>query len=73
MFVMTMYAAAVVIALYKEADGNMDEDRLKGLIRAEAYCPLMVKAKQGKSAFTEEEIANRTRQAEWSRNSPDAV
>lgn len=68
MFVMTMYAAAFVIALYKEADGKMDEERLKGLIRAEAYCPLMVKAKQGKSAFTEEEIANRTRQAKWSRD-----
>ena len=38
-----------------------------GLIRALAYCPLMVKAKQGKSAFTEKEIANRVRQAAWSR------
>ena len=27
------------------------EDNLKGLVRALAYCPLMVKAKQGKSAF----------------------
>ena len=67
MFVMTMYCGAFAIALYKEAEGRMDEETLKGLIRALAYCPLMVKAKQGKSAFTEKEIANRTRQAEWSR------
>ena len=48
MFVMTMYAGAFLIALYKEAEGKLDEEGLKGLIRAEAYCPLMVKAKQGK-------------------------
>ena len=35
----------------KEADGKLDEEKLKGLVRALAYCPLMVKAKQGKSAF----------------------
>ncbi len=68
MFVVTMYAGAFLIALYKEADGKMDEEKLKGLIRAAAYCPLMVKAKQGKSAFSEKEIANRTRQAKWSRD-----
>ena len=67
MFVMTMYCGAFAIALYKEAEGRMDEETLKGLIHALAYCPLMVKAKQGKSAFTEKEIANRTRQAAWSR------
>lgn len=67
MFVMTMYAGAFLIALYKEADGKMDDETLKGLVRAAAYCPLMVKAKQGKSAFTEKEIKNRTRQAVWSR------
>ena len=67
MFVMTMYCGAFAIAIYKEAEGRMDEETLKGLIRALAYCPLMVKAKQGKSAFTEKEIANRTRQAAWSR------
>ena len=67
MFVMTMYCGAFAIALYKEAEGRMEEETLKGLIRALAYCPLMVKAKQGKSAFTEKEIANRTRQAQWSR------
>ena len=49
MFVMTMYAGAFLIALYKEADGKLDEEKLKGLVRAAAYCPLMVKAKQGKS------------------------
>lgn len=68
MFVMTMYAGAFLIALYKESDEKMDEEMLKGLIRAEAYCPLMVKAKQGKSAFTKKEIANRTKQAKWSRD-----
>ena len=67
MFVMTMYAGAFLIALYREADGRMNEEALKGLVRASAYCPLMVKAKQGKSAFTDKEIAARTRQAAWSR------
>lgn len=68
MFVMTMYAGAFLIALYKEAEGKLDEEKLRGLVRALAYCPLMVKAKQGKSAFTEKEIANRTKQAQWSRD-----
>lgn len=68
MFVMTMYAGAFLIALYKEANGKLDEEKLKGLVRAAAYCPLMVKAKQGKSAFTEKEIAARTRQSKWSRD-----
>jgi len=68
MFVMTLYAGAFLIALYKEADGKLDEDRLKGLVRELAYCPLMVKAKKGKSAFTQKEIAKRTRQAQWSRD-----
>ena len=67
MFVLTMYCGAFAIALYKEAKGRMDEETLKGLIRTLACCPLMVKAKQGKSAFTEKEIANRVRQAAWSR------
>ena len=68
MVVRTMYAGAFLIALYKEAEGKLDEEGLKGLIRAEAYCPLMVKAKQGKSAFTEKEIETRTRQSKWSRD-----
>ncbi len=68
MFVMTMYAGAFLIALYKEANGKLDEEKLKELVRAAAYCPLMVKAKQGKSAFTEKEIAARTRQSKWSRD-----
>lgn len=67
MFVMTMYAGAFLTALYKEADGKIDEERLKGLVYALSYAPLMVKAKEGKSAFTEKEIANRTKQAQWSR------
>ena len=67
MFVMTMYCGAFAIALYKAADGKLDEEKLKGLIRALSYCPLMRKAKEGKSAFTEKEIKNRTKQAAWSR------
>ena len=68
MFVMTMYAGALLIAFYKEADGKIDDEKLKGLVHAAAWCPLMVKAKQGKSAFTEKEIEDRTRQAKWSRD-----
>lgn len=71
MFVVTMYAGAFLIALYKEADGKLDDEKLKGLIRATAYCPLMVKAKQGKSAFTEKEIETRERQSQWSRDHID--
>lgn len=68
MFVMTMYAGAFLIALYKEADGRMAEEKLKGLVRAASFCPLMVMAKKGKSAFTKKEIETRTRQARWSRD-----
>lgn len=68
MFVMTMYAGAFLIALYKEADGKINEEKLKGLVRVAAYCPLMVKAKKGKSAFTDKEIATRKKQAKWSRD-----
>lgn len=71
MFVMTMYAGAFLIAFYKEAGGKLIDDKLKGLVRASAYCPLMVKAKKGKSAFTEKEIENRTWQAKWSRDHID--
>ena len=68
MFVMTMYCGAYLIALYKEADGRIDEEKLKKLVHDLSCCPLMVMAKKGKSAFTEKEIANRTRQAQWSRD-----
>ena len=68
MFVMTMYAAAFLIALCKEAEGKLSGDRLAGLVRALSYCPLMVKAKQGRSAFTETEIEARTKQSKWSRD-----
>ena len=68
MFVMTMYAGAYFIALYKEMDEKPDGETLKGLVRALDYCPLMRKAKEGKSAFTEKEVANRTIQAQWSRD-----
>ena len=37
MFVMTMYCGAFAIALYKEADGRLDEEKLKGQI-----CPRRV-------------------------------
>lgn len=68
MFVVTMYAGAYLIALYKEANGKLKDEKLQGLIRAAAHCPLMVKAKQGKSAFTEKEIKTRTHQSKWSRD-----
>ena len=71
MFVMTMYAGTFLISLYKEADGKLDEEKLKELIHAASYSPLMVKAKQGKSAFTEKEIETRTRQSKWSRDHID--
>lgn len=71
MFVMTMYAGAFLIALYKESDGKLSEEKLKSLVHADAYCPLMVKAKKGKSAFTEKEISTRTKQAQWSREHID--
>lgn len=45
-----------------------NEIRDTGLIRALSYCPLMVKTKKGKSAFTKKEIKNRTRQAKRSRD-----
>ncbi len=67
MFVMTMYCGAFAVALYKSAEEKLDEEKLKGLIRALSCCPLMRKAKKGKSAFTEKEIENRSKQAKWSR------
>ena len=67
MFVMVMYAGALIIAFYKEAGELMTEEVLTGLIRAASFCPVMVKAKQGKSAFTKKEIATRKRQSQWSR------
>ena len=72
MFVMTLYAGAYFIALYKEAEAKPGEETLKGLVRALAYCPLMRKAKEGNSAFTEKEIANRAKQAKWSRDHIEA-
>lgn len=51
MFVMTMYAGAFLIALYKEADGKINEESLKGLVRASDCCPLMVKSKARKECF----------------------
>ncbi len=68
MFVVTMYAGAFVIALYKEADGKITAEKLKGLIKAAAYSPLMVKAKKGKNAFSDKIIEDRTKQAKWSRD-----
>jgi len=68
MFVMVMYAGALLIAFYKEAKEYMSEDILKGLVHDASYAPIMVKAKRGKSAFTAGEIAARTRQSKWSRD-----
>jgi len=67
MFVVSMYAAAFVIALYKTEPELLTSDVLRGLVKAASYCPLMRAAKEGKSAFTEKEIRTRTEQADWSR------
>lgn len=67
MFVMTMYAGALIIALYKEAKEYMTPELLEKLIKEVTYSPMMVKAKKGKSAFSEKEITTRTEQAKWSR------
>lgn len=71
MFVVVMYAGALIIAFYKEAKEAMTEEVLTGLIREASYCPVMVKAKRGKSAFTKKEIATRKRQSLWSREHID--
>lgn len=68
MFVVTMYCGAFLIALYKKAESKLNGDKLKDLVHELAYSPLMVKAKSGKSAFTEKEIKNRTIQSKWSRD-----
>ena len=49
MFVMTMYAGAFFIALYKAERERMTPEVLQGLIREVSYCPLMRKAKEGKA------------------------
>lgn len=67
MFVMTMYAGALLIAFYKEAQAEIDEKALRALVHEVSHCPMMVKAKRGKSAFSPREIKTRTRQAQWSR------
>ena len=71
MFVMTMYAGAFFIALYKAAPGGMDPEVIRGLVREVSYSPLMRKAKEGKSAFTDNIIKTRTKQAVWSREHID--
>ena len=67
MFVVSMYAAAFVVALYKAEPELLTPDVLQGLVKAASYCPLMRAAKEGRSAFTEKEIQTRTEQAAWSR------
>ncbi|MBE6472601.1 MAG: hypothetical protein E7Z99_03350 [Coriobacteriaceae bacterium] len=71
MFVMTMYAGAFFIALYKSERERMTPEVIEGLIREVSYCPLMRKAKEGKSAFTEGMVESRTEQAAWSREHID--
>ena len=71
MFVMTMYAGAFFIALYKSTPERMTPEVVEGLVREVSYAPLMRKAKEGKSAFTSKEIATRTEQAAWSREHID--
>ena len=71
MFVVSMYAAAFVIALYKTEPELLTPSVLQGLVKAASYCPLMRAAKEGKSAFTQKEIQARTEQATWSREHID--
>ena len=71
MFVITMYAGALFIALYKEAKEYMTPELIEKLVKEVTYSPLMVKAKKGKSAFTEKEITARTKQSKWSRDHID--
>ena len=71
MFVVTMYAGAFFIALYKAERECMTPEVLQGLIREVSYCSLMRKAKEGKSAFTNAEVKARTEQAAWSREHID--
>lgn len=68
MFVITMYAGALFIVLYKEAKEYLTPDLIQKLIKEVTYSPLMVKAKQGKSAFTRKEIETRAKQSKWSRD-----
>lgn len=72
MFVMVMYAGALLIAFYKEARAYMTRDILKGLVHAASYAPIIVRAKRGKSAFTKREMKTRTRQSKWSREHIEA-
>ena len=71
MFVMTMYAGAFFIALYKSVPERMMPEVVDGLVREVSYAPLMRKAKEGKSAFTSKEIKTRAEQAAWSREHID--
>ena len=68
MFVVTMYSGAFLIALYKESDGLLREEKIKDLVHVLVYSPLMAKAKEGKSAFTKKIIKRRNQQAKWSRD-----
>ena len=71
MFVMTMYAGAFFIALYKTEPDLLTPEVIQGLVREVSYCPLMRMAKEGKSAFTEKVVQTRTVQAAWSREHID--
>ena len=71
MFAMTMYAGAFFIALYKTEPELMTPEIIQGLVKEASYCPLMRKAKEGKSAFTEKEVQTRTVQSAWSREHID--
>lgn len=67
-FVLALYAACFFLAMYKAEREQMSDEIIKGLVREVSYCPAMIRAKKGKSAFTRKEIQSRTRQAQWSRD-----
>lgn len=67
-FVMALYAGCFFLAMYQTGREFMTEDLIKGLVKEVSYCKAMRRAKEGKSAFTEKEIRNRTKQAQWTRD-----
>ncbi|MDO5063035.1 MAG: L-2-amino-thiazoline-4-carboxylic acid hydrolase [Peptostreptococcaceae bacterium] len=70
-FVMALYAACFFLAMYKIGREFMTDELVEGLVKEVSYCKAMRMAKEGKSAFTEKEIRNRTKQSQWTRDHID--
>ncbi len=67
-FVMALYAGCFFLAMYKSGREFMTDELVSGLVKEVSYCKAMRMAKEGKSAFTEKEVRNRTKQAQWTRD-----